>query len=141
MIKKGETLSPADPPNVVVSARTAEGHGPIRNPSTGCGATQRRKNTRAWITGREAHQNAGTDANATLIYSNTHDDPIAYTHVPSETIRRTCTIPTQKETVVGGPVPGGPRSLTRGPGVPCLGSRDPLPLEKRYCHWILASLD
>ena len=32
--------------------------------------------------------------NATLIYSNTHYDSKAYTHIPSETIRRTCTIPT-----------------------------------------------
>ena len=52
-------------------------------PSTGCGATQRRKNTNAWITGREAHQNAGTNANATLIYSLKQVDPSTHTHIPS----------------------------------------------------------
>jgi len=31
------------------------GQDPVRKPRTGCGATQRRKNTNAWITGREAH--------------------------------------------------------------------------------------
>jgi len=112
------------------------GHRPVRKPSTGCEATQRRKNTNAWITGRGAHQNAGTNANATLIYSSTHDDPKAYSHTPSETRRRTCTIPTQEEMVVGGPGPGGPRSLMRGPGGPCHGSRDLLPLDERYGPWI-----
>jgi len=31
------------------------GQDPVREPSTGCGATQRRKNTNAWLTGRGAH--------------------------------------------------------------------------------------
>jgi len=31
------------------------GHRPVRNSSTGCGATQRRGNTNPWITGRGAH--------------------------------------------------------------------------------------
>jgi len=46
------------------------------------------------MTGREAHQNDGSNANATLIYSKSHDEPKACTHVPSETRRTTCTIPT-----------------------------------------------
>jgi len=50
--------------------------------------------TNAGITGREAHQNDGSDANATMIYSNTHDDPKAYCHIPSEARPRTSTIPT-----------------------------------------------
>jgi len=70
------------------------GYSPVGKPSTGCGEQHRRTNTNAGITGCEAHQNDGSNANATLIYSNTHDDPTAYTHTPSEARRRTCTIPT-----------------------------------------------
>ena len=55
---------------------------------------QRRNNTNAWITGRGAPQNDRSNANATLIYSKTQDDPKAYTHIPSEARSRTCTIPT-----------------------------------------------
>jgi len=70
------------------------GYSPVGNPSTGCGAKHRRNNTNAWITGRKAHQNDGSNANATLIYSKTQNDPKVNTHIPTETRRRTCTIPT-----------------------------------------------
>ena len=46
------------------------------------------------ITGRGAHQNDGSNANATLIYSKTHDVPNACTRIPSETRLRTCAVPT-----------------------------------------------
>jgi len=94
-----------------------------------------RKNTNARFSGRRAHQIAGINANATLIYSSTHDD-LKKTHIPSETRSRTCAIPTQDETVVGGPGTGVPRSLMRGPGGACTRSRVPLPLEERYGPWI-----
>jgi len=67
---------------------------PVRKPSTGCGSLRQSHNANAEITGREAHKNDGSNASATMIYSNTHDDPKAYSHIPSETRRRTCTIPT-----------------------------------------------
>jgi len=70
------------------------GYNPVGEPSTRCGTLRQRHNANSRITGREAHQNDGSNANATMIYSNTHDDPKAYTHIPSETRRRTCTIPT-----------------------------------------------
>jgi len=54
----------------------------VGNPSTGCEAEQRRNNRNACITGRGAHQNSGSNANATLIYSKTQDDLKAYTHIP-----------------------------------------------------------
>jgi len=86
--------------------------------------------------------NAGPNANAMLIYSNTHDDHKANTHIPSETRRRTCTVPTTlEEIVIGGPVLDGPQSLNRGPRGPCQGSRDPLSLEERSGPWTLTSLD
>jgi len=72
------------------------GKTPSENPSTGCGATQRRKSTNAWITGREAHQNAGTNANATLIYSCKQADPEAHTHIPSEDAWRAKTRPRKR---------------------------------------------
>jgi len=70
------------------------GFSPFEKPSTGCGAERCRNNTNAWITGREAHHNAGSSANATLIYSKTQDEPKTYTHIPSEAGSKTCTIPT-----------------------------------------------
>jgi len=96
---------------VVVPALTPDGASPLRKPSTGCGATQRRKNTNTWITGREAHQNARTTANATLIYSLKQADPGTHTHVPSGEARRTLAQPTR--TVMRGPVPSCPRSWNR----------------------------
>jgi len=90
------------------------GYSPVGKPSTGCGAKHRRNNTNAWISGREAHQNEGSIANATLIYSNTHDDPKAYTHIPSETRRRTCTIPTPGRHNGG---IGAQRATVSGPGL------------------------
>jgi len=74
-----------------------------------------------------------------MIYSNTHDDPKAYSHTPSETRRRSCTIPTswryhgrtgtQRATVSGpGPywplpsIPDSP-STERGPSPVSGGSR------------------
>jgi len=50
----------------------------------------------AGITGREAHQNDGSNSNATMIYSNTHDDPKAYSHIHSEVRPSTSTIPTPR---------------------------------------------
>jgi len=63
---------------------------------------------------REAHQNDESNANSTLIYSNTHDDPKAYTHVPSEARRRTCTIPTPGRHHWG---TGAQRATRSGPGL------------------------
>ena len=71
------------------------GYNPVGKPSTGCGTLRQSHNANAGITGREAHKSDGSNANATTIYSNTHDDPKAYSHIPSETRRRTCTIPTR----------------------------------------------
>ena len=71
-------------------------------------------NANAGITGREAHQNDGSNANATMIYSNTHDDPKAYSHIPSETRRRTCTIPTPWRYHGG---TGTQRATVSGPGL------------------------
>jgi len=88
------------------------GQDPVGEPSTGSGATHRRKNTNAWITGREPHQNAGTNANATLIYSLKQADQGTHTHKPSAEAERTRTQPTR--TVMGGPVPSGSRSWNRG---------------------------
>jgi len=68
----------------------------------------------AGITGREAHQNDGSNANATPIYSNTHDDPQSYTHIPSETRRKTCTIPTPGRHHGG---TGAQRATVSGPGL------------------------
>jgi len=68
----------------------------------------------AGITGREAHQNDGSSAHATMICSNTHDDPKAYTHIPSETRRRTCTIPTSRRHHGGS---GTQRATVSGPGL------------------------
>jgi len=68
----------------------------------------------AGITGREAHQNDGRNANATMIYSNTHDDPKEYAHLHSEKRRRTCTIPTPWRYQVG---TGTPRATVSGPGL------------------------
>jgi len=70
------------------------GYNPVGKPSTGCGTLRQSHNAIAGITGRKAHLNDGRNANATMIYSNTHDDPKAYTRIPSETRRRKCTIPT-----------------------------------------------
>jgi len=89
------------------------GHGPVRKPSTVCGAAQRRKNTNAWITERESHQNAGTTANVRLIYSLKQVDPGTHTHMPSgET--RPAHEPYPRELSWGGPVPRGPPSWNRG---------------------------
>jgi len=71
-------------------------------------------NANAGITGREAHQNDGSSAHATMICSNTHDDPKAYTHIPSETRRRTCTIPTPWRHHGGS---GTQRATVSGPGL------------------------
>jgi len=76
------------------------GQEPVKKPSTGCGATQKRRNTNAWTTGREAHQNAGTNANVKLIYSLKQDDPGTHTHTPSGEAKRTRAQPTR--TVTGG---------------------------------------
>ena len=71
-------------------------YNPVRKPSTGCGTLHQSHNANAGISGREAHKNDRSNANATIIYSNTHDDPKAYTYKPSETRRRTCTISTRR---------------------------------------------
>jgi len=67
-----------------------------------------------------------------MIYSNTHDDPKAYSHIPSETRHRTCTIPTpwphnggtdtQRATVSG---PGLSWPLHSIPDSPCTGRGPP----------------
>jgi len=77
----------------------------------------------AGSTGREAHQNDRSNPNATLIYSNTRDDPKAHTHIPSDTRRRTCTI-------MAGPMPNGPRSQARASSGPCPASSNTLRLEE-----------
>jgi len=68
------------------------------------------------ITGREAHKNDGSNADATMFYSNTHDDPKAYSHIPSEARRRTCTIPTPWRYHGG---TGTQRAAVSGPGLYC----------------------
>ena len=123
------------------SARKADGAQPRQKTQHRMRSDRKEKEHKRLDHRGGVHQNAGTHANATLIYSSMHDNPKSYTHIPSETRCRTCSIPTQEETVVGGPVPGGPRSLMRGPGGPCHRSRDPLPLEEKYGPWIYASLD
>ena len=80
---------------VVVSALKADRVRPRQKPRP-CRATQRRKNTNAWITGREAHQNAGTNANATLIYSWKQADPEKHTHVPYGNAQRAQTLPRKR---------------------------------------------
>jgi len=89
-------------------------YNPVGKPSTGCGTPRQRYNANARITGREAHPNDGSNANATMIYSNTHDDPKAHTHIPSETRRRTCTIPTPWRYHRG---TGAQRATVSGPGL------------------------
>jgi len=90
------------------------GYNPVGKPSTVCGMLRQSHNANAGITGREAHQKDGSNANATMICSNTHDDPKAYCHIPSETRRRTCTIPTPWGYHGGA---GTQRATVSGPGL------------------------
>ena len=95
-------------------ALTADGENPVGKPSTGCGALHQANDTNAGITGRQAHQNDGNNANATLMYSSTHDDPKAHTHIPSETRHKTRTIPTPGSYHAG---TGAQRATVSGPGL------------------------
>jgi len=97
-----------------ILASQPTGYNPVGKPSTGCGPPRQSHDANAGITGREAHKNDGSNANATMIYSNTHDDPKAYTHVGSETRRRTCTIPTRWRYQGG---TGTRRATVSGPGL------------------------
>jgi len=90
------------------------GYNPVGKPSTGFGTQRQSHNANSGITGREAHKNDGSNANATTIYSNTHDDPKAYSHIPSETRSRTCTIPTSWRYHGG---TGTHRATVSGPGL------------------------
>ena len=77
----GATCTNAAFCSVVASVHKTDGARPRQKPtgSTRFRATQRRQNTNAWITGREAHKNARTNANATLIYSLKQVDPSTLT--------------------------------------------------------------
>ena len=104
------------------------GYNPVGELSTGCGTLRQSHNANTGITGREAHKNDGSNANATMIYSNTHDDPKAYTHVPCEpNAGRAQSRP--PGATMGGPVPNGPRSQARAASGPCAASLTALPLK------------
>jgi len=90
------------------------GYNPVGKPSTGCGTLRQSHNANAGIIRREAHKNDGSNANATMIYSKTHDDPKPYAHTPAETRRTTCTIPTPWRYHEG---TGTQRATVSGPGL------------------------
>jgi len=90
------------------------GYNPVGKPSTGCGTLRQSHNANAGIIRREAHKNDGSNANATMIYSKTHDDPKPYAHTPAETRRTTCTIPAPWRYHEG---TGTQRATVSGPGL------------------------
>jgi len=94
---------------------------------TGYGATRRGKNTKAWITGREAHQNAGTNAKEPLVQSRNHHDPQTRSHIHMQR-KQDAHNPTPRNPSVVRPVPDGPRSCMWASGDPCPGFETPL-------HW------
>jgi len=50
-----------------ILASQPTGYHPVGKPSTGCGPPRQSHNANAAITGREAHKNNGSNANATII--------------------------------------------------------------------------
>jgi len=62
--------------------QSRRGTAPSESPEQNVEQSKGKKDTTAWITGREAHQNDKSSANAALIYSKTQDGPKIYTHIP-----------------------------------------------------------